>query len=58
MLECKTKEQKKVFYKLDGGLSIRLSVLECDNYACQECLKQGIALSVKKVLSIKSENIL
>lgn len=41
MPEYKTQQQKKAFYKTDAWQSLRLKVLERDNYECQECKRNG-----------------
>lgn len=41
MAEYKSKEQKKAFYKSAAWQSLRLKVLEEQNYECQECRELG-----------------
>ncbi|WP_100373087.1 HNH endonuclease [Bacillus sp. FJAT-45037] len=50
MIEYKTGEQKKRFYKSSSWEQLRKEALERDNHECQECKRQGkVHVDSKKI---------
>ncbi|GLO64740.1 MULTISPECIES: HNH endonuclease [Bacteria] len=41
LIEYRTKEQQKKFYRSSEWIATRQRILERDNYECQECKRQG-----------------